>query len=461
YSDDAPSGIAVSGTLSCLTVNGGVPIVEIPVTALGVGAYTIDGQSCSGLTLQGQDLTSYSLVYTGVTAGFLVQQAPQEILFTPPASAAAGTSLVLSATGGPSGNAIVFSIELSSAAICQATGADGATLELEAPGACVVDANQGGSYDYSAAPRDQQTIEVTASQTAATTTTTNGPTGGQAGGGGTPPVPSPTTTTSTTRALSTGTTSTTVATSGLSSLPAPPFAPPGTYGQPDVTSVGAVGLSLSALSEGAEAVLTIPAGALPPGTLVGLFHAVATSRLGKDIPRGRAYLASFAVAWTSSRGAPAAHHALTLTIDDHTITPRDVIYVITRSGVRLAGSTARHGSISVRFTQGSAFLLVQVPVVTALVRSVTTKQLTVELICQSLINCAGSLSLRGSAGGRASGARPTERYFALKAGASERVVLPIAWTGAPAPRQSGPPRQVTLLVMVEGGGSTNYRISLP
>ena len=43
----APSGVSVTGTLVCTTVNGGTPID--PSLAPG-GSYTIDGSSCSGLT---------------------------------------------------------------------------------------------------------------------------------------------------------------------------------------------------------------------------------------------------------------------------------------------------------------------------------------------------------------------------------------------------------------------------
>jgi uncharacterized repeat protein (TIGR01451 family) len=69
YVDSPPSGVSVSGTLSCKTVNGGTLIAP----TLAVGTYTIDGSSCSGLSLSS---TNYTLSYAGATSGFVVLSAP-------------------------------------------------------------------------------------------------------------------------------------------------------------------------------------------------------------------------------------------------------------------------------------------------------------------------------------------------------------------------------------------------
>jgi hypothetical protein len=65
-----PSGDSFSGTLSCSTVNGGTAIAR----TLAAGSYTIDGSSCSGLSLTGPTASDYAIVYSG--SGLTVSQAP-------------------------------------------------------------------------------------------------------------------------------------------------------------------------------------------------------------------------------------------------------------------------------------------------------------------------------------------------------------------------------------------------
>ena len=59
YTASPPSGVTVSGTATCTTVNGGTPISA----TLGAGTYTIDGASCSGLTSSSPD--NYPVGYVG------------------------------------------------------------------------------------------------------------------------------------------------------------------------------------------------------------------------------------------------------------------------------------------------------------------------------------------------------------------------------------------------------------
>ena len=70
FSDDAPAGTTLEGTLTCSTVNGGSPL-----TALGFGDYTVDGPSCGGLSLGGTAAGSSGVVYRGVPGGFVVRPA--------------------------------------------------------------------------------------------------------------------------------------------------------------------------------------------------------------------------------------------------------------------------------------------------------------------------------------------------------------------------------------------------
>jgi hypothetical protein len=72
-----------------------------------------------------------------------------------------GTSTTLSATGGASGNPVVSSVDpTSGAGVCNVSGTNGTTLNHTAAATCVIDANQAGNANDSAAPRVQSTIVV-------------------------------------------------------------------------------------------------------------------------------------------------------------------------------------------------------------------------------------------------------------------------------------------------------------
>ena len=99
--NNAPPGVTVSGSVSCATVNGG----ETISASLDAGSYAIDGSSCSGLSAP----AGYTLAYAGGT--FAVGPAAQSISFTAPATGTVGGAAALTATGGGSGNPVVFSVD--------------------------------------------------------------------------------------------------------------------------------------------------------------------------------------------------------------------------------------------------------------------------------------------------------------------------------------------------------------
>jgi len=89
----------------------------------------------------------------------------QTISFTAPASGTVGGSATLSATGGGSGNPVVFSVDASSGSgVCNVSGVNGSTVNYTGAGSCVIDANQAGGNGYSAAPTVQRSIRVTQAQ---------------------------------------------------------------------------------------------------------------------------------------------------------------------------------------------------------------------------------------------------------------------------------------------------------
>jgi trimeric autotransporter adhesin len=101
-----------------------------------------------------------------------VQPSSQTITFTstPPAHPVHGGSYTPAATGGASGNPVVFSIDpASSAGACALAGS---TVSFTGVGTCTIAANQAGGDGYQAAPQVQQTLQIAkASQTITFTST--------------------------------------------------------------------------------------------------------------------------------------------------------------------------------------------------------------------------------------------------------------------------------------------------
>ena len=98
---------------------------------------------------------------TQVQRSVTVVLTPQTITFTAPASGTVGTTATLTATGGASGNPVVFSVDPSTVAgVCNVSGTNGSTLNYTAAGTCVVDANQAGNATFAAAPQVQQSVTV-------------------------------------------------------------------------------------------------------------------------------------------------------------------------------------------------------------------------------------------------------------------------------------------------------------
>src|ERR1019366_9570057 len=64
----------------------------------------------------------------------------------------------VTASGGPSGNAVTFSIDAASTA--GACSISAANVSFTGAGACVIDANQAGDANYTAAPQAQQPLTI-------------------------------------------------------------------------------------------------------------------------------------------------------------------------------------------------------------------------------------------------------------------------------------------------------------
>ena len=96
---------------------------------------------------------------TQATQSIVVNAAPQTISFPAPASPVTYpvSPVTLAATGGASGNPVVFSVVSGPGTV---SGTNGTTLTITDSGTVVVAANQAGSANYTAAPQVTRTIVV-------------------------------------------------------------------------------------------------------------------------------------------------------------------------------------------------------------------------------------------------------------------------------------------------------------
>jgi len=166
----APASGSVGGSAALSATGGGSgnPVV-FTVASSGAGVCSVSG--ANGTTVS--YLAAGSCVIGANQAGnakyqpapeiqrtITVDAAPQAISFTAPASGSVGGSAALSATGGGSGNPVVFTVASSGAGVCSVSGANGTTVSYLAAGSCVIDANQAGNANYQAAPQVPRTITV-------------------------------------------------------------------------------------------------------------------------------------------------------------------------------------------------------------------------------------------------------------------------------------------------------------
>ena len=152
YTNASCTTPAQSAQSMALNGDGSVPNSST-TTALVPGAYSYQA------TYSGDSIYPGS---SGACESFTVAKGSQAIAFTssPPSPAVFGGSYTPSATGGASGNPVVFSVDASSDPGVCSLNAAGTTVSFTGVGECVVDADQAGSADYDAAPGQQQSFSV-------------------------------------------------------------------------------------------------------------------------------------------------------------------------------------------------------------------------------------------------------------------------------------------------------------
>ena len=156
----APASGTAGGSAALSATGGpGNPVVFSVDPASGPGVCTVSGTTVT-YTAAGNCVIDANQAGTGryaaapqVQRTITVNAIPQSISFTAPAPGTVHGSAQLSATGGGSGNPVVFS----GSGACTVSGT---TVTYTAGGNCVIDANQAGNARYADAPQVQRTIKV-------------------------------------------------------------------------------------------------------------------------------------------------------------------------------------------------------------------------------------------------------------------------------------------------------------
>lgn len=132
--------------------------VETSGNAASSASHRVSG--CVGAAVAGQSNSASHTLQIGCAIS-LVSSAKlaQAITFGPAPTLAVGATATVVATGGASGNSVVFSSL--SPTICSTGGTNGSQVSGLAAGDCVVAANQAGNATYDPAPQATQTITVT------------------------------------------------------------------------------------------------------------------------------------------------------------------------------------------------------------------------------------------------------------------------------------------------------------
>ena len=135
--------VDASGTTGACSISGASLLL------LNVGTCTVDADQAGDDTY---------LAATEVQQSISIGKASQTIAFSLPTTGVVGGSVPLAANGGASSQPVTFAVDTSSTS--GACSLSGTSLRLLKAGSCIVDANQAGDANYSAAPQVKRTISV-------------------------------------------------------------------------------------------------------------------------------------------------------------------------------------------------------------------------------------------------------------------------------------------------------------
>jgi len=140
---------SVPGTISNVQYNGS------SIVPTNSGTYSITADFLP------DDTTNYNSLIGASAGDFVINKASQSLTFTsssPSNAEPGGATYTPTANGGDSNNPVVFTIDAAAASVCSIN--DSGVVSFGGTGTCIVDANQAGNDNYTAAPQVQQTFPV-------------------------------------------------------------------------------------------------------------------------------------------------------------------------------------------------------------------------------------------------------------------------------------------------------------
>lgn len=251
--------------------------------------------------------------------------------------------------------------------------------------------------------------------------------------------------------------------------PLPAHLPASLLGTPTTGKVDASGTTtLTGHSGTATVSVSVPGGALPTGSILGLFPVTGPGSLAGAVPGGDAYLAAFGLTWITPTGAtPAASRPVTVTITDPSIEPGDTIYLATAHGLEAAGTATTAGTVTITVVDDPGFVLASVPRLAVATSRATAsaKIVAVTLTCASEVACRGvaRASVARRQGGHVTHLVLAAHRFALPARATRRVALVITAAGRKVLGARRPHERfrMSLLTVLDTGARAVRGIVLP
>jgi LPXTG-motif cell wall-anchored protein len=137
----------------------------------------------------------------------------------------------------------------------------------------------------------------------------------------------------------------------------PPGSSESDLGEPtNITLGGSFDTTLTLGSNGTNASITIPAGALPTGTTVSVYPVLATAGIADSLPDGQNFVVSLVVTWSAPDGSvPIAGSPLRMTIANSAIKSGDNVYQYVGGVLTLVGTATQDGTISFTFNEDPVF----------------------------------------------------------------------------------------------------------
>jgi hypothetical protein len=148
-----------------------------------------------------------------------------------------------------------------------------------------------------------------------------------------------------------------------------------------------------------------------------------------------------------------------MTITDPAIVAGDTIYVLTPNGLQIAGTASTDGEVTVSFTTDPAFLLTNVPRLTAVgpMAVIRGRSVLVKITCGAAVRCTGTADLARDR----SGAALASTRFSLRAGQTKTVALAEGRGSQGVLASLGSARATSrLTVKLLGGKAHVYRVDL-